>query len=253
MYIDYLICYGRGIASIAKQLGTTEQEAQNIYDSVLEIFSGLKKFDEDSKRMAMEKGYVTTIWGRRRRLPDIRLPDYSISYTQEHMKKAERHPELPTELTQEIVNYWTRQLEGIKYRSDYQRIKEAAALQGINIVSNQAFKARAARQTVNARVQGSAASMSKIAMVKVAQDKRLNELGFRVLIQVHDELIGECPYENRKEAAERFAEVMSTCVIDKIDLPFSCDCDISEHWLGTSISADDVNDDIIDELDEDED
>ena len=50
MYIDYLICYGRGIASIAKQLGTSEKEAQNIYDSVLDIFKGLKKFDEDSKR-----------------------------------------------------------------------------------------------------------------------------------------------------------------------------------------------------------
>lgn len=253
MYIDYLICYGRGIPSIAKQLGTTEQEAQNIYDSVLEIFKGLKKFDEDSKRMAMEKGYVTTIWGRRRRLPDIRLPEYSISFTAEHLERAKSEEGLTTELTPDIVNYWSSQLANIKYRSDYRRIKDIAYEKGINIVSNQAFKARAARQTVNARVQGSAAEMSKIAMVKVAKDKRLQELGFRVLIQVHDELIGECPYENRKEVAERFAEVMSTCVMDKIDLPFSCDCDISEHWLGTSISADDPDEDLIDEFEEDED
>ena len=59
--VEFLICYGRGIKSIAKQLGTTEQEAQNIYDSVLNIFKGLKTFDEDSKRMAFEKGYVTTV------------------------------------------------------------------------------------------------------------------------------------------------------------------------------------------------
>ena len=154
MYIDYLICYGRGIPSIAKQLGTTEQEAQNIYDSVLDIFKGLKKFDEDSKRMAYEKGYVTTAYGRRRRLPDIRLPEYSISYTAEHMEKAKNQTDLPTEMPQEVFDYWAKQVSNIKYRSDYRNLKDIAYAQGINLVSNSAFKARAARQTVNARIQG---------------------------------------------------------------------------------------------------
>ena len=148
------ICYGRGIPSIAKQLGTTEQEAQNIYDSVLDIFKGLKKFDEDSKRMAYEKGYVTTAYGRRRRLPDIRLPEYSISFTAEHLERAKSEEGLATELTPDIVNYWSGQLANIKYRSDYRRIKDIAYEKGINIVSNQAFKSRASRQTVNARIQG---------------------------------------------------------------------------------------------------
>ena len=148
------ICYGRGIPSIAKQLGTTEQEAQNIYDSVLDIFKGLKKFDEDSKRMAYEKGYVTTAYGRRRRLPDIRLPEYSISYTAEHMEKAKNQKDLPTEMPQEVFDYWAKQVSNIKYRSDYRNLKDIAYAQGINLVSNSAFKARAARQTVNARIQG---------------------------------------------------------------------------------------------------
>lgn len=259
MYIDYLICYGRGIPSIAKQLGTTEQEAQNIYNSVLDIFKGLKKFDEDSKRMAFEKGYVTTAYGRRRRLPDIRLPEYSISYTAEHMARAEQAEKagtqkLPTEITPEIADYWAKQLESIKYRSDYRRIKDTAYAQGINIVSNQAFKARAARQTVNARIQGSASDMTKIAMAKIAKDEKLKELGFRMLIQVHDEIIGECPVENAEAAAERFCYIMAHCVEDKIDLPFNTDATIETYWYSGEVKseASDDLDDYLDEFEEDE-
>ena len=93
--------------------------------------------------------------------------------------------------------------------------------------------------------------MTKIAMAKIAKDKRLAELGFRMLIQVHDEIIGECPKETAKEAAERFCYIMAHAVEDKIDIPFNTDAEITEYWYGSSVE-DDLTD-YLDEFEEDED
>ena len=88
---------------------------------------------------------------------------------------------------------------------------------------------------VNARIQGSAADMSKLAMIKVGTDERLKELGFRLLITIHDELIGECPEENAKECAERFAYLMSIAAQDKLTIPISCDVEVTKQWYGDKI------------------
>ena len=84
----------------------------------------------------------------------------------------------------------------------------------------------------------SAADMTKIAMAKIAKDELLNKLGFRMLIQVHDEIIGECPKETAKEAAERFCYLMAHSVEDKIDIPFNTDAEITEYWYGSSVEDD---------------
>ncbi len=81
----------------------------------------------------------------------------------------------------------------------------------------------------------SAADMSKLAMIKVGNDKRLKELGFKLLIPVHDELIGECPIENAKECAERFAYLMNIAPMDKFTIPMSCDVEITYSWYGESV------------------
>ena len=72
--------------------------------------------------------------------------------------------------------------------------------------------------------------MTKIAMNKLYRDKELNELGFKLLIGVHDELIGECPKENVDKVEKRFTYVMKTAIQDVCDVPFKCDADICEHW-----------------------
>lgn len=97
--------------------------------------------------------------------------------------------------------------------------------------------------------------MTKIAMAKIARDPLLNKLGFRMLIQVHDEIIGECPIENAEKAAERFCYIMAHAVEDKIDIPFTTDAVFETHWAsGTveeTVSATEIAD-FMDEFDEDE-
>jgi DNA polymerase I-like protein with 3'-5' exonuclease and polymerase domains len=63
----------------------------------------------------------------------------------------------------------------------------------------------------------------------------MKELDFHLLIQVHDEVIGECPRENAKEAAERLSYLMRTAPTELIDLPFKCDCSCTTNWYGEEI------------------
>ena len=58
------VLYGRGVPSIAEQLGTTTKKAQEIKDSVFRGFPAIKQFEEDSLYMAQNYGFVTTLWGR---------------------------------------------------------------------------------------------------------------------------------------------------------------------------------------------
>ena len=66
--------------------------------------------------------------------------------------------------------------------------------------------------------------MTKIAMINIATNKRLNELGFKMLLQVHDELIGECPDENVEECSKLFQQ----CMVDAAkDLPILTKTDVT--------------------------
>ena len=78
--------------------------------------------------------------------------------------------------------------------------------------------------------------MTKKAMIKIGNDKRLKELGFRLLIQVHDELIAECPLKNAKECEKRFAYLMSIAADDKLDVPISCDVEVTKCWYGEEVN-----------------
>ena len=98
------------------------------------------------------------------------------------------------------------------------------------IKDNSAFIAQAERQCVNARIQGGAASMSKRAMIAVHHDELLKNLGFRLLIAVHDELIGECPIENKEEVKSRLSELMINSALPEVQVPMKCDADDFPCW-----------------------
>lgn len=226
------ILYGRGTKALAQQLKCSIKEAENIYNEVLSIFTGLRQFKEDSEKMAREKGYVTTAWGRRRHLPDMQLPEYSIYYSKERIERTGI-----SVVSQQDLAYYSQSLSRVRNKQDRPAIIDAARAQGVIIRNNNAFIARATRQTVNARVQGSAADMVKIAMYKLSADEELKSLGFRLLLQVHDELIGECPYENRHAAAQRFGYIMSHAVEDKMDIPFNTDVSCVENWYDDVVNG----------------
>ena len=72
-------------------------------------------------------------------------------------------------------------------------------------------------------------------MIAVGKDEKLNELGFKLLLQVHDEVIGECPRENAKQCADRLCEVMVNAALDIVDIPMKCDAEITECWYGPEV------------------
>lgn len=65
--------------------------------------------------------------------------------------------------------------------------------------------------------------MSKRAMILIGQNEELKQLGFQMLFPVHDEIIAECPFENRKRCAELMSSLMIQAGAEKIDVPMRCD------------------------------
>ena len=236
------VLYGRGVPSIAEQLGTTTKKAQAIKDSVFKGFPAIPKFEEDSLDMAYEKGYVTTLWGRKRRLPDLQLSEYEFRWKDGvppdddllDFDNVGEGTEVCYDVPQDIQDKYTRRLKQA-YFGQKRKIFEEANKEGIWIIDNGGKIADAERQCVNSRIQGSAADMSKLAMILVGNDQKLKELGFRLLIPVHDELIAECPQENAKECANRFAILMAKAAEDRLTIPIKCDVEITKAWYGEEV------------------
>lgn len=231
------IMYGRGVASIADQTGCTIQEAQKIIDDFYGNFPKVKKWTEETQENAKRLGYVEDLWGRRRRLPDIQRPPVDVRYTDKSrvIVPADFNPLLGstgkyTASTVSEIDIYRQKALAIRGRKEMEKLKAEALTKGIEIHENGGFIAQAERQCVNARIQGGASSMTKIAMICVNNDKELKDLGFKLLICVHDELIGECPEGNSEKVADRLCYLMKTCVADFIEVPFKCDPTIEKSW-----------------------
>ena len=225
------INYDKGIPAIADDLHISKKLAQEIYDAVLNAFPKLKTFREESRQMARDLGYVTTAWGRKRRLPDMQLDTYEFYWKDGVSKDYDPladDEDQNTEVPEEIVTYYWNKLAGCKSFKQHQAVIEEANNEGIKVVDNRMKIADATRMCVNARVQGSAADLTKFAMLSISRCEELKQLGFRLLIQVHDEIIGECPEENKI----RCAELLSECMINaaSLSVPLKCDVEITKCW-----------------------
>ena len=230
------ILYGRTINTIAEQLECSVNKAQEIYDTVLSSFTGLAKFIKQSEDQAIKNGYVETAWGRRRHIPDMQLPKYEFSYISNRGHYDPLAFDNPTvEVDQKTVARYTKAMDKARYKKDRDNVIYNARQEGIKIKDNSYKIAEAQRQCVNSRVQGSAADMTKLAMIAINNDPKMKELDFHLLIQVHDEVIGECPKENAKEVAERLSYLMRTAPTELIKLPFKCDCSCTTNWYGEEI------------------
>lgn len=232
--------YGRGVESIAEQLGCSTQEAQDIKDSVFKGFPAIKKFEDDSLRMARELGYVTTIAGRKRRLPELQLPDYEFQWLKGHVNPYEDPLDFSyvgdNSVPDDICDYFLRKLQHSKF-DDRQKVYKEANARGIDVINNMPKKAEATRQCVNARIQGSASDLTKLAMIGLYKSERLRELGFRMLIPIHDEILAECPKENAKECAQLLAQIMSEAAAEILEMPIGCDVEVTDRWYGEPIDG----------------
>ena len=230
------ILYGRGINSISEQLHTTKEKAQEIQNKVFYEFPAIKQFEDDSIKMAEEVGYVTTFWGRKRRLPEMQLDEYEFKWEKGYgdLDPLSFDNEITeVEVPNSIKQKYLRKLKGA-WGKKRKEIVEEARKDGIIITDNGGKIADATRQVVNSRIQGSAADMTKLAGKVLSSNERLKELGFKLLIPIHDEYLAECPIENAKECKELFAECM--CKSAKaLDLPMSVDVECSYKWYGESV------------------
>lgn len=224
------IMYGMSIKGIAENLKCSTEEAQSIQDSFYEQFPAVKKWTQDTVDRAKKVGYVEDWYGRRRRLPVFLEPDIKVFRTKEYIDRVTSSGATYNREDDKWLDLYYNKAIKLKWRADQNKLVEEAATKGIAIWYQSGKKADASRQCVNARIQGGAATMTKIAMIKLFNDKELKDLDFHMLIGVHDELIGECPAENADKVADRLTYIMKTCIEDECNVPFKCDAAISHHW-----------------------
>lgn len=229
------IMYGRGEKSIAEQLGCEVDEARDIKNNVYEAFPGIKVFERESNNMAKQCGYVTTLWGRKRRLPDYRLPNYDFFYLNENDDKINETMQVPDSIKQTYLD----KLLKAKYRKDkFAIINHAKAHDRILIVDNSSKIAKAQRQIINSRVQGSSADMSKLACIKIYNDEELKNRHVKIIIPVHDEILLETPIRYAKFVKQRFAYDMCEAPQPRLGIPMSVDVVSADRWYGEELDLD---------------
>jgi DNA polymerase-1 len=145
--VNFGIVYGIGDFSLAADIGVSRAEAKAYIESYLVKYAGVRTYMHDVVEDAKENGYVTTLYGRRRHIPEIRSRNFHI----------------------------------------------------------RSFGERAA---LNAPIQGTAADIIKAAMVAVYGRIEREGLQARLVLQVHDELIVECPREEAETVRKLLTEEM---------------------------------------------
>ena len=235
------LMYGRGAASIAEQMQVSVKEASKVMEDFFKQFPKVADYIVYVQQHAIDYGYTETATGRRRRLPDMSLPEYTFEYIDASKNETfdpldfSGESKVSTEVPEHIAEQYWAELERAWGYKKKQAIKDRAREEGIRIHDNGGKIADAERQCLNSVIQGTAADMTKYAMIKVHNDPELKALGFHLMIPVHDELLGELPKENAKRGAERLTEVMIEAAKDIIKLPMKCDPSIVERWYGEEI------------------
>jgi DNA polymerase I len=166
--VNYGIVYGLSAFGLADRLQIEKEEAQQFIDAYLERFPRVKAFIEETIERAREEGHVTTLFGRIRRVPELRSRQFQ-----------------------------TRSL--------------------------------GERLAVNMVIQGTAADIMKVAMVRTRDELRTAGLSTRIVLQIHDELLFEGP-EDEVTAASAIIEREMAAAFD-MDPPLEVDVGVGENWL----------------------
>ncbi len=162
------ILYGRSTVTIADQLYSHEnwsdekrvKQAQYVYDSVLNAFPALRQFMICSQDFAKKNGYVETILGRRRHIPDMTLPDYEFVPMPGYLNPDVNPLDVTTlnngnEIPERVQRALYRELMSYKYFGQVaKRIKQLAENEHIKVVNNRFKISEATRQVVNSIIQG---------------------------------------------------------------------------------------------------
>ena len=166
--VNYGIVYGLSAYGLADRLQIEQEEAQAFIDAYLERFPRVKAFIEETIERAREEGHVTTLFGRIRRVPELRSRQFQ-----------------------------TRSL--------------------------------GERLAVNMVIQGTAADIIKMAMVRARDELRTASLSTRLVLQIHDELLFEGPEAEVSAASEIIEREMAGAF--EMDPPLGVDVGAGKNWL----------------------
>lgn len=240
------VLYGRSIPSIADQLYgkrddmTDEQKqkaAQKVFDAVMNAFPGLRNLMINTQNHASQYGYTETILGRRRHLPDMQLPEFEFKAMKGYVNPDVDPLDVSTlenrdEIPKHVVDDLKKEFGKYKYYGQIaKRTKQLYEEEHIRVINNRPKINDATRQCVNSVVQGSAADLTKMAILNLCNNKRWQEIGGRLLVPVHDELITEVP----EQYAEEGAKILSDCMCGAasfMPFPITCDVETSYRWYG---------------------
>lgn len=241
------ISYGRSVPSIADQLygkrtDMTDEEkvskAQEVYDKVLNSFPHLRNAMIGAENQARTKGYVETILGRRRHLPNMQLPKYEFTAMPGYVNPDIDPLDLSTldnkdSIPPRIVKQLTKEFESLKYWGQVVKRTKELSEQKIRVVNNTKKITEESRKTLNSVIQGSAADQTKMAMIALYHNEDWKRIGGRLLIPVHDELIAEVPEEYKDEGGKILSETMVDAA-SFLPFPSKCDVEMCIHWYGLS-------------------
>lgn len=240
--IQLAMTYGQEAYSLAKSLGKKVKEAQEIQDKFFARFPGIREFTNSVYEFAYHNGYVETVWGRRRHLPDMQLEPYEFSWLDGvgnnfdllDFENESEVQEVPYDLQEEYMDA----LDKCFKWQDKQKIFEQAKRDNIKIVDNTLKIADAERQAINTPIQGTASDMIKLSMVNLWNNEEFRKLGGKIVLQIHDELGIRGPKKNIKELTRIFKQVMENSPQSRIKLPWRCDMVICERWYGEEVKLD---------------
>ena len=166
--VNFGILYGMGEYSLSEDLEISMAQAKKYIASYLAGFPSIKEYLENIKKQAKKDGYVTTLFGRKRKITELAASNKNVQHFGE-------------------------------------------------------------RVAMNSPIQGTAADIIKIAMIKVSQAFKNAEIDAKVILQVHDELIVEA----HKDCANRAFEILRDSMEKAIELsvPLNVEAHIGKNWF----------------------
>ncbi len=174
--INFAVIYGASPFRVSAELGVNQARATELIKAYLDLYPGVRAYLETVLEGAREKGYVQTLLGRRRYVPDINSRVFQ-------------------------------------------------------------FRQTAEREAANMPVQGTSADIIKIAMLHVDKALRERQLGARMVLQVHDELLFECPHAEVRSLAKLVREAMQNAY--PLDVPLKAEVKTGHNWWEVAPVGDD--------------
>ena len=165
--LNFGVIYGLSAHGISRQTDLTQKEGKKFIDTYFEKYPGIQKYLDGVKAGCRESGYVETLLGRRRYLPDVNARNFRI-------------------------------------------------------------RSQAERAAINMPIQGTAADLVKVAMIRIQKRLQESDMQSLMILQVHDELIFEVPDEEIPQLESVLSELMPSSI--ELDVPVTIEIKKGKDW-----------------------